>query len=93
MKAVVATPSTSVNLLDWDDVPSAPVQAPSQQQQTLPLLRLRAVEMTPAEYQQRWSVLVDAALPLPNQRLCTLAMVPDQISEVESGMRTVQVII
>jgi hypothetical protein len=81
---VVAVPKASVNLLDWDDEPQqvAPSQtvAPGG-------LRLANLELSPADFQQRWGMLPEVL----SRQIFTLAMVPDATSEVESSMRDVKV--
>jgi hypothetical protein len=82
---VVAVPKASVNLLDWDDEPqqvthSPPAPAPGG-------LRLSNVELSPADFQQRWGTLPEVL----SRQIFTLAMVPDATSEVESSMRDVKV--
>jgi hypothetical protein len=80
---VVATPSASVNLLDWDDEPQPVRSAPT----VSAGLRLGQIDLSPAEFQQRWGTLPEVL----SQKLFTLAMVPDATSEVESSMRAVMV--
>lgn len=80
---VVASPSASVNLLDWDDDPQPVRSAPSASTG----LRLGQIDLSPADFQQRWGTLPEVL----SNKLFTLAMVPDATSEVESSMRAVMV--
>jgi hypothetical protein len=83
---VVAAPSASVNLLDWDDEPqpirsAAPAVVSSG-------FRLGQIDLSPTDFQQRWGALPEVL----SHKLFTLAMVPDATSEVESSMRAVMVL-
>lgn len=83
---VVAAPQQSVNLLDWDDEPSGPSSAPVALGQAL-CMQLVHCELAPTEFQQKWGTLREVL----SDKICTLAMVPDATSEVESSMRAIQV--
>lgn len=73
-------------MLDWDDEPQA---LSTQSAPPSGGLRLRNIDLTPADFQQKWGVLPEVL----TKKLFILAMVPDATSEVESSMRDVQVLI
>jgi hypothetical protein len=82
--SVKAAPQQSVNLLDWDDEPSSAAPAPAAQSMAMQLAHF---ELSPADFQQKWGGLREVM----SEKICTLAMVPDATSEVESSMRAIKV--
>jgi hypothetical protein len=84
---VTAAPSSSVNLLDWDDdVPAAKSTQPAAS--NVPQLYLQPnFELTPQRYQQLWTSLPDVY----NGKLCRLQSLPSQQSDIESSLRPVNV--
>jgi hypothetical protein len=87
VSASVATPSSSVNLLDWDDDHSVPqnIAQPAQQPQKLHLKE--GAVIPPARFQQLWSALPEAF----SGRVCHLTSVPSSGAELESHLRAEKV--
>ena len=86
----VSSTQETVNLLDFgdDNVPTTTSTAATQQTEALSLDS--SFVTSPAEFQQQWGSFTEAHVN-NNNLLCCLAALPDEASEVEESMASVNV--
>lgn len=88
--ASVATPSSSVNLLDWDDNDHSAPQPVAHSPPVQHRLHLKeGAVIPPARFQQLWTALPESF----SGRICHLTSVPSSGAELESRLRVEKVLL